>query len=432
LKTNLFYNKRIFIFFSLIIFLATVFISSISIYIFSRNTENLLVTNAQTHIEQVLVHSLDIIDQSGVSFFCKKFIKGQDIRLTLVSKSGKVICDTLEKELDNHKSRPEIISSNNKTVVFKRRLSKSTNQEMVYGAINFRLNKFIYTIRGAIPTVSLDSSLSTISKDTIIKVAPILTLTLILCLFLLFKFSRSTGLILYQTFKRGENRAKKLRTEFVANASHELKTPITSIKGFSQLLQKTEKDNPNPDTQKYISKIVDNSEKLILLFEDLISLSKVQAKDHIDKSSYDIVEEVEIIKTELVSKYNEKEVHITTNAQEKSLYVNKKWFNIVLTNLIENAIKYSEKEVQIIITTLKEKGNTTISIKDNGYGISQKQIERIFERFYRVSDSKYQNIKGTGIGLSLVKHIIKKHKGSIHVDSKESIGSIFTIKIPNA
>jgi two-component system phosphate regulon sensor histidine kinase PhoR len=223
---------------------------------------------------------------------------------------------------------------------------------------------------------------------------------------------------------------EQMRVDFVANVSHEIRTPLTSILGFAQVLEAT-KQNLDKKYHHYISRIIENSERLHSLFTDLLDLSVIESKHKLKKEKVHLKTLIHNIKASIEAKYPQKDLLIHFDIEEKIIKVDPKLMEQVFTNLIDNACKYSEdNNVKIKISNITDGENIIISVSDKGPGISQEHLSRIFERFYRVDESR-TTIKGSGVGLSIVKHIINKHKGKIWVESVPNHGTSFYIKLPH-
>lgn len=223
---------------------------------------------------------------------------------------------------------------------------------------------------------------------------------------------------------------EKMRVDFVANVSHEIRTPLTSIKGFSQFLL-AQKETCPPNIQSSLERIVHNTERLQDLFDNLLKLSIIESKYELKKELFDLSKLIHTIKNNLQHKHPHKEIQISIKPS-RPIFGDKKLLEQVFTNLIDNSIKYSSKNVAIInCETQQILNKDIIIIQDNGPGIPESDLKRIFERFYRIKGHNYQNKEGTGLGLSIVKHIINKHNGQISVESEIDKGTKFTIELPS-
>lgn len=221
---------------------------------------------------------------------------------------------------------------------------------------------------------------------------------------------------------------ENVRSEFVANVSHELKTPLTSIKGFAETLKYVDDD---VNKERFLNIINDEAERLTRLIEDILILS------HIEQHNDDVIE---IIKVDEVLKdlyylmkntADKKDILLEFNLNSNvTLIGNKDRFKQMMINLIDNGIKYSDFKGKVKVISGKESNNCVIKIIDKGMGISKEHISRLFERFYRVDKARSRANGGTGLGLAIVKHIIITFEGKIDVKSEIGKGSEFKITLP--
>jgi two-component system phosphate regulon sensor histidine kinase PhoR len=223
---------------------------------------------------------------------------------------------------------------------------------------------------------------------------------------------------------------EQMRVDFVANVSHEIRTPLTSIIGYSQILQSQSQTIPE-NLRDFVEKIISNGERLQRLFSDLLNLSVIESQNKLAKESTDLKELIESVHDSLLSIYTAKKIKIDYLLNSPQAYIDPKLFEQVITNLLDNACKYNdEDEILIKISSDDENDLTVLTFSDNGPGISQEHLNRIFERFYRVDHSRTKEHSGAGLGLSIVKHIINKHKGNIFVENNLEGVTTFIIKIP--
>lgn len=226
-------------------------------------------------------------------------------------------------------------------------------------------------------------------------------------------------------------RLENMRSDFVANVSHELKTPLTSISGFVETLKLNEDIDPQT-RNRFLGIIESESNRLKRLIEDILLLSFIENKENSLVDSVNIYEVfIEIYDmTSYIAK--SKNIKLTYEFSDKSIKVcsNRDYIKQVFLNLIDNAIKYTpeNKEVHVHVSSLD--GNICISVKDTGVGIPEEDIERIFERFYRVDKARSRDVGGTGLGLAITKHIVKSLGGNIRVKSELGKGSEFIVIIP--
>ncbi len=222
-----------------------------------------------------------------------------------------------------------------------------------------------------------------------------------------------------------------MRKDFVANVSHELKTPITSIKGFSETLL----DGAGDDVEtrnKFLKIINDESQRIKLLIDDLLILSKLE-KDELE------IEPVEVSTSKLFKdiqpiieqKAKEKDIHFECVISEDIIFeADLEKIRQILINLLANAINYTADSGSITLQASEAEDEVCLSVSDTGIGMSQEAVSRIFERFYRVDKARSRDTGGTGLGLAIVKHIVEVHQGRIEVDSKIGTGTTFNIYLP--
>ncbi|MDP3387885.1 MAG: ATP-binding protein, partial [Eubacteriales bacterium] len=222
---------------------------------------------------------------------------------------------------------------------------------------------------------------------------------------------------------------ERIRKDFVTNVTHELKTPLTSIKGYIELLK--DRDELDDATKLRFLEIIEiEADRLTDLINDLLLLSDVENnKGRIEmfKINEIIDEVIEIMNT--IS--SEKGIEIACfYASEATIFGDKNRFKQMMINLIDNAVKYTNPGGKVRITTVIDEAKIFISVEDNGIGIEKKHIDRLFERFYRTDKSRSRAEGGTGLGLAIVKHIVKNFDGMIKVESEVDVGSKFTVIIP--
>ena len=225
---------------------------------------------------------------------------------------------------------------------------------------------------------------------------------------------------------------ENMRRDFVANVSHELKTPITTIKGFIETIQVNKIDDPQT-LERFYAIISEESDRLSRLVSDILVLSQLENKGGFERKFEHLQLNREITQIFDILKLSaEKKEIVLKVSGEESITLNfvADEFRQMMINLIDNAIKYSEtgKKVEVVMT--QDADEVRIEVKDQGYGIPEKDIDRIFERFYRVDKSRSKEKGGTGLGLAIVKHIIYNNRGKIAVNSKVGEGTAFVIHLP--
>ncbi len=221
---------------------------------------------------------------------------------------------------------------------------------------------------------------------------------------------------------------EQMRVDFVANVSHEIRTPLTSIKGYTQIIQNNS-DRIPVELHAFLEKILSNTERMISLFSDLLNLSVIESKNSIRFEELSLTNLIETVSENIKTNYSHKIIKIEHNLSLETIKGDQRLMEQVISNLVDNACKYSGENTSVKITSFKKNNRGYIVIADNGPGISKEHLLRIFERFYRV-DSSREASRGTGLGLSIVKHIITKHGGKIWAESEDSKGTTFIIELP--
>ena len=230
-------------------------------------------------------------------------------------------------------------------------------------------------------------------------------------------------------------KTEKIKIDFVANASHELRTPLTVIKGYSQLLLKKTALLENKELLSLVQPIVESSDGMAELMDDLLSLSKLDLSSSLSKEKISTVQVTEEVLREVQSLQQMKNKEIVITDQAKEIFANYDALKQILRNLLVNAIKYSgESDLQsrrIEIVWEKNLKNTFLKVKDFGPGIAKEHQDRIFERFYRVDKGRGRDQGGSGLGLALVKHHVLNHQGQILLNSDFTKGTEFICEFPN-
>ncbi|MBR4580259.1 MAG: HAMP domain-containing histidine kinase [Lachnospiraceae bacterium] len=221
------------------------------------------------------------------------------------------------------------------------------------------------------------------------------------------------------------------RQEFVSNVSHELKTPLTSVKVLADSLNNQD-DVPVEVYKDFMSDIVNEIDRENVIINDLLSLVKMDKKNpNINITQVNVNELIEsVFKRLLPIAKNNKVDLIFESVRQVTAELDEIKFSLALSNLIENGIKYNHEEGYVKVSLDADYQSFTITVSDSGIGIPEEDQKSIFERFYRVDKSHSREIGGTGLGLSICKSAILLHKGTITVDSKEDIGTTFTVKVP--
>ena len=225
-------------------------------------------------------------------------------------------------------------------------------------------------------------------------------------------------------------RAENMRKDFVANVSHELKTPLTSISGFAETLKLNE--NIDKETRNRFLTIIDGeANRLRRLIEDILTLSFIENDKKEEKETINLYSVYRRVEDMLMISARTKNISLNCNADETiKIAANADYVKQIILNLVDNAIKYTPENGDVNVKIFADKDDAVIKVSDTGMGIPKEDQARIFERFYRVDKARSREIGGTGLGLAITKHIAMNLGGNISVESELEKGSTFTVRIP--
>jgi two-component system phosphate regulon sensor histidine kinase PhoR len=452
--------------------LTAVAIVAVAVYAFHSTSklyfqalENDIRTRALLLAEQVspLIKNENV---AAIDSLCKRLGKSSQTRFTIIMPDGTVTGDSNEdpRIMEDHNDRPEIRKALEGKTGMDRRYSRTVEQEMMYIAIPLgdANGDIRCAVRAALPMTAIKGKLNQMTVRVV--VAAILTgfLAMLVCIVVvrrittpLREMGRAASLFAdgnfnhqipgqsaieldelaesLNTMSRQLNHLETVRADFVANVSHELKTPITSIKGFVETLLSADW-NHEPDVLRFLDIINQQSTRLDAIIDDLLTLSRLEQKEDLvlkEPCGLSSVLDNAIALCQLQSE--KKHIAITLDCPEKlTLTINAPLLEQAIVNLIINAIKYSDPNKTVQILARQEAGQIMIQVKDEGFGIEEKHLHRLFERFYRVDTARSRKLGGTGLGLSIVNHIVLAHNGEIRIESTPGSGSTFRIFLPDA
>lgn len=400
--------------------------------------------------------------------YCNEF-KYEKIRITIIDSKGKVIADSKTEinKAENHLNRPEIksaLAGKSDTVI---RYSSTMKSEMIYKSIPIIVNNNHYVIRISVSAHNISKTLENAEKNIyltfFIGFGGVLLLTIYILIRVripfnklqqsaikiasghldtdifvpnngvLWELSRAIN-VMSKQLKRQIKSMKKLenfRSEFIANVSHEIKTPLTSILSAVEILESL---TPTNKTESKCLKIIsEQSNRLNNLIQDILSLADLEKRqifknrDFAELTVSSTVENAISLCRGIVESANIP-IEISENTNIK-IFGNSYLLEQAINNLIINATKYSQTD-KITVKSYIENNEIKISVKDYGIGIEKDECSRIFERFYRIDKARSRELGGTGLGLAIVKNIAKLHNGHIDVISSIGKGSEFIICIP--
>lgn len=245
--------------------------------------------------------------------------------------------------------------------------------------------------------------------------------------------SKSIGTLVVLNDVTQFRRLENMRRDFAANVSHEIKTPLTAIKGFVETLQ--HEDPVNIDqSRRFLAIIEKHVNRLTAIIDDLMHLSRIEREDEFKQIKFDKSRLSEILKTAIffcLDRANAKQIAVKLSCpSDLQARVDTTLLEQAAVNLLDNAVKYSPENSEIRITAQTTAAEILISFQDKGIGIPARHLPRLFERFYRVDKARSRSMGGTGLGLAIVKHIAQAHGGKVSVESIQGRGSIFTLHLP--
>jgi len=394
-----------------------------------------------------------------------------NLRITVIDLKGSVLGDSGKDPslMEDHLGREEIIAAIKSGIGESIRFSETLGFNMKYVAVPARKNgDIIGIIRLAVPLTEIEHELWTINRVFILGGILAIIVTLIIGYFMsknisqpIRKMAETARSIAKGDYnKRVDIKAKdelgelakafnkmadelqqkinslkklgKVRTDFVANVSHELKTPLTAIKGFIETLEDGAIDDKK-NARKFLAIIQKHTERLNNIINDLLNLAEAEGEQgEIEMTRFDIKYLLDEIIWGFGHALSEKEqkLNVDYNGNDFKIKGNKDKVEQVLVNLIDNAIKYTKQKGKIKASLFEQKDNVMFTLEDNGIGIREEHLDRIFERFYRVDKARSRELGGTGLGLAIVKHIVMLHKGHIDINSEVGKGTRVMVILP--
>ncbi len=445
----------------------------------------LLVIKAETFIEQNAIEGLQEKLVLFESYFSDgttwrepetirllvKMAHETQTRLTVLDEKGDIQLESEIGEIrtdENHKARPEMKEAERNDIGMAKRYSDTKASQTLYTAKKVHTPHGTLFIRLGVPVRNLQDRVADIFSALGIGAAMGMILSLLVALIIvrritdpvseMTKVAEAISLGNYAARIRrlpnnelgtlGEainrlatavqanisrrEKMEQIRREFSSNISHELKTPLTSIKGYvDTLLEGALADEAN--NMRFLRIINTNADRMISLVSDLLSLATIEANEGaVELESVDWRPIVQDAIARQQIKVNTKEIVLETLIEDGDPLVkgSRKAMSHILENLLQNALNYTPARGHVQILLKRDKGYIDLSVKDTGIGIAKQDQPRIFERFYRVDTARSRNEGGTGLGLAIVKHLVIQIQGSIAVESDIGRGSTFTVRLP--
>lgn len=400
----------------------------------------------QEQVQRGLKTEARIISEAGIETISKNqnLTDNEEIRITWISKTGEVLFDNDVQNLGNHLNRPEVIDAFNNGTGESVRESDTMNMRNFYYAMLLS--------DGTVLRVSTEArSLSNVFASVFSIVLLVILLIIIACVIIgnlltvqLLEPIRDMAEdmdninvpVKYKELSpfidkiRDQHHnilaASKSRQDFTANVSHELKTPITAISGYAELIENKMVDEEKQI--KFAKEIRNQADRLVSLVNDIIKLSELDSRElsieftHIDL--YEIVKErIELLKNIARTK----NIAISVSGKSSIVMSNKNLMVELIDNLVQNAIRYNKQNGKVFVDVSQNDSQTILTVEDTGIGIPKDDIDRVFERFYRVDRSRSRETGGTGLGLAIVKHIVELHDGQINLESEVKKGTKVTV-----
>lgn len=368
------------------------------------------------------------------------------IRLTLIGNSGEVVFDNEADlgQMENHNTRPEIVQALESGEGQAVRRSETLSRDTFYYAVGLR--------EGGVLRVAKDAgSIYSIFGMALPSLLIVLVLLILLCMLLahyltvklvspieklasdLNEYRDGTGyeeLTPFISMIRRQHqdimKNAQMRQEFTANVSHELKTPLTSISGYAELIETGMASES--DVTRFAHGIHSSAKRLLTLINDIIRLSELDgAEEEVVFEQIDLYHLARTCVEMLEMNADKHQVSLSIKGEECFVRGNKQMLEELLYNLCDNAIRYNNAGGSVEVEVYSEGDRKKLVVRDTGIGIPQEHRERIFERFYRVDKSRSKSTGGTGLGLAIVKHIIARHEAEIELDSQIGEGTVITV-----
>ena len=397
-------------------------------------------------VEENLVHECRLVAESYDKLSSADELErfsGEDFRITLIDKDGNVMyeSDADHLTMTNHLDRPEIKSAAQTGTGSDTRFSDTLGTEDHYYAVRLEDDSIL---RVSIQTESIIALFERSLLIIVFVIIGIIVVSLIASVKLTEKMiaplKRIPEIIeknisvtdadiypevvpLVEEIRNSRNAQSEMRQEFTANVSHELKTPLTSISGYAELIESGMAQGE--DSVKFAGKIRKESDRMLALIGDILRLSELDSiGDTPLDDDVDLKAVAEDCKDRLLQQAEKRGIRITVSGESTVIKGSRTELGELVYNLVDNAIKYNRENGNIEI----EIADKNLTVTDTGLGIPQESIPRIFERFYRIDKSRSRAKGGTGLGLSIVRHIAEHHGAKIDVESTVGVGTSITVK----
>ncbi len=412
-------------------------------------------------------HSVELLLQERLRALSQEL----NTRFTVIRLDGVVVADSEEEpaEMDDHGSRPEVLAAASGEYGASTRFSRTVGVRMMYLALPVRSNgQLVGYVRTALPLSVIDERISQLRAIIAVGAGSAVLVALLLGLVFARRFTAPLTAMtsVAEAMAQGDydqtlsitrsdeigklagalnqmaesardrmselHRLEQIRRDFVANVSHELKTPIAAVRGLVETVIDDRKMT-DEDRERFLAKICNQSMRLSSIVTDLLTLSQLESGNGmLETELLDLCEVVRSTVTSLAQTAEARNIRVEVRLPEDPVRLlgDEDALSQVTSNLLDNALKYSPRDAEVWIRLRQENGKAVIEIQDRGVGIEPRDRDRIFERFYRVDKARSRELGGTGLGLSIVKHIVLAHGGAVDVESSPGAGSTFRVFLP--
>ncbi|MBN1392882.1 MAG: HAMP domain-containing protein [Sedimentisphaerales bacterium] len=409
-------------------------------------------------------------DSAYIQQETKALAKNLNLRITIINKDGKVLADSERdaQSMENHGGRPEFIEAVKKGIGESTRFSNTLDYPMKYVAVRVTDGNVVAgVVRIAVPESEVQLELRELYRAVMFGTAAAICIAAIIAYVMSCGISRpirqmrrvagavARGQFDNKAIVKGNDELSELaqslnvmsdelklkierlkyldnvRTDFVANVSHELKTPLTSIRGFVETLE----DGAINDVEtasRFLVIIKKHAQRLGNIIDDLLRLSELESGGVIEKLELDLkglIDEI-VMGFGHALAVKQQKLAVETSGGDFTIRGDRDRLEQVFVNLIDNAIKYTKEGGRIKVTLAQTGDSVIVTVEDNGIGIPKEDIEHVFERFYRVDKAHSRELGGTGLGLSIAKHIVLAHNGKIRIGSEVNEGTKVFVTLP--
>lgn len=434
-------KRKINIQFAIITMVAIIFTAILSVTVYSELFQKEVRENLRICAYEL--KNTGIFDDPQADYTMKAV---DNVRITLIDTDGTVVFDTNASigELDNHGQRPEIQEALEHGEGESMRRSATMKKTIFYFALRLDNGQILRVAKEAGNVWSMLSALAFplgIMSAALILVSVVLThfLTTSILTPIEHMASHIDDAEAKTTYRELEPfmetirkqhedivKSSQMRQEFTANVSHELKTPLTAISGYAELIAAGM--TTGNDTIRFAGEISKSSNRLLTLINDILRLSELDASTEVPMEEVDLYELAEKCVSMMQINAEKQKVTLMLTGKPTKMMANREMMEELLYNLVSNAIRYNRPYGNVVVSVSGENDYVKLIVEDTGIGISQADQERVFERFYRVDKSRSKSTGGTGLGLAIVKHVVQCHRAKLNMKSQLGSGTRIEIK----